>query len=359
MANPWVEYTKELIRQELQEFKNAGSIKRKLFQQDLDSYLEVKKHLEDKWQKNRGKTLLHAHMSAIRSSDNLVPSKVLSKQAKLSQCLHSMEIEKRQQNLVKSQRKELAELLALQVAQQEELNSQNSLKMMNQMCLLENEIKEIQEKMRSRGFSIHENENEETCETLEQTNETLGSWWWLVKKHVKSEEKSSHSCDKSRMASWWPVLDKVMTMKNEATNSVSGDTSETSSWWPVKNKEKAMASNVKSEAPLVKSPISLRWPGKPQESTRTRTTTSEISTETEEKTLSDGSDHSLKSEAVKQVKRRWWPVEPRPMSEDSDHSVKSGVSFDDNAQPFSRTWWPAMPEEKQQPPLGSIHLTHE
>lgn len=96
-----------------------------------------------------------------------------------------------------------------------------------------------------------------------------------------------------------------------------------------------MALNVKSEASLVKSPISLRWPGKPQESTRTRKTTSEISAETAEK----------------------------PMSGDSDHSVKSGVSFDGNAQPFSRTW-PVVPEEKQQqppplPPLGSVHLTRE
>ena len=350
MANPCVDYTKELIRQELKELRDTGSIKRKLFQQELDSHLEVKKHLEDKWQKNRRKTLLHAHITAIRSSDNLVPSKVLSKQANLSQCLHSMQIETRQQNLVKAQRKELVELLTLQVARQEELRSQHVLKLMNQMCLLENEIKEIQEKMRSRGFAIKAIENEETCETTEQTNETLGSWWWLVRNHVKSEEKSSDSCDKGRMSLWLPVLDKVMTMKDEATNSAPGDTSEKSSWWPAKNKENTMASNDKSEAPLVKFPTSLWWPGKTQESTQSRTTSSDLSTETEEKTLSEGSNHSLKSEAAKPVKRGWWPVKPEPISEDSDHSVKSGVSFDGNAQPFSRTWWPVMPEEKPPPP---------
>jgi DNA-binding transcriptional MerR regulator len=348
MANQCVVYAKELIRQELQEFKNAGSVKRKLFQQELDTYLEVTKHLQYKWQKNRSKALLHAHITAIRSSDNLVPSKVLSKQAKLSQCLHSMEIEMRQQTLVETQRKELVELLAEQVARQEELHSRNSLKMMNQMCLLENEIKEIQEKMRSRGFSIKE--NEEMCATLEQTNETLGSWWWLVKKHIKNEEKASDSHDKSKVSSWWPILDKVMMMKNEAIDSVSFDKSEMSSWRPIKNEEKAMVSNDKREAPFVKSPISLRWPGKTQESTLKTRTASDPSTETEEKTLPDGSDHSVKSEAshdAKPVQRRWWPVvKPEPMPEESDHSVKSGVSFDDNAKPFSRTWWPVKTEEK-------------
>lgn len=124
---------------------------------ELDNaHLEVKTHLENKWQTNRRKNLLRAHITAIPSSHNLVPSKVLSKQAKLSQCLYSMEIEMQQETLVKTQRIELVELLAEQLARREELHSRNSLKMMNEMCLLENEIKEIQEKMTSRGFSIQE-----------------------------------------------------------------------------------------------------------------------------------------------------------------------------------------------------------
>jgi hypothetical protein len=153
MADQCLENAKELIRQELQELKSAGSVKRTLYQQDLDSYLELQQQLKAQWLKNRSKsTPLHAHISAIRSYDNLVPSKVLSKQAKLSQCLHLMEVETRQQTLVKDERQQLVELLEPQVARQEEVMGRHSLNLMNRLCFLEEEIKEIEEKMRARGF---------------------------------------------------------------------------------------------------------------------------------------------------------------------------------------------------------------
>jgi hypothetical protein len=420
MADQCLENAKELIRQELQELKSAGSVKRTLYQQDLDSYVEVQQQLTAQWLKNRSRTPLHAHISAVRTSYNLVPSKVLSKQAKLSQCLHLMEVEKRQQTLVKGERHQLVELMEHQVAQQGEIMGRNSLNLMNQLCSLEREIQEIEENMRARGFCVIFQDKEETSEEREETGGVL---WWLVKKHVQNEEKARN--EEKSTDSWWPVIDKIVTMKDstetkdatktlvpdeksetsswwpmkkdekvtddkseamsndknetsswwpmkkdekvtdDKSEAVSDDKSETSSWWPRKKDEKVIddkgeavsddkietsswwpmkkdekVTDDKSEASSLKSPLSW-WPGKSNESSST------------ERTLPDGSDHSMKSEApqpAKPVHKTTWrpvmPPETKATCEHSDHSVKSGVSLDDIAEPGSRPWWPVKPSEE-------------
>lgn len=109
------------------------------------------------------KRALHPYIKAVTIEDHLVPSKILSKQAKLAQLLHCMEIYRIQKNLIEKEQREMAELYCHQAAQEEEQASEVSLELMNQLCQADSALRELKEKMRKLGMNVDDNDEEKGC----------------------------------------------------------------------------------------------------------------------------------------------------------------------------------------------------
>lgn len=141
------------MRQQLNELRESGEAKTRRRQGEIEKFTSTRDQLYSKWKRACQKRPLHHFVKALTDENHLVPSKILSQQAKLAQCLQLMEVYMRQKTLVEKQNREYAELIAQQAGEQEELQSEITLELMNDLCVIDNEIRDIKKELEELGYN--------------------------------------------------------------------------------------------------------------------------------------------------------------------------------------------------------------
>jgi len=308
------------LQQELEQLKESGAAKRRRHQGELEKLGQIKEELHARWCKTTQRRPLHAYVKAVTSENHLVPSKILSQQAKLAQSLHLMEVYMQQKTLVEKQRKQYAELLCHQAAEQEDIQSEVTLDIMNQLCRADSELRGLKEEMRKMGFQVNDQQEDE-----EEEEESA-----CASEHAESNKSANESSEQQQEKRpwWWPIHHSEEKQKAPLPGSAESVASDTSSvmnllWMPPKFKVEqspslpsgslhTTLSNKSDVSPINDKPVSkLWWPVK--------------MVVTEEKNMLDGSTHS-----------------------ESDKSQDSDVSY--NAKPVARQWWPQPQPQSHSPP---------
>lgn len=304
----------EQARQELQQLQELGAASRRRRLGEIETLTDTKNDQLSKWKKACQKRPLHQYVQAVKEESHLVPSKILSQQAKLSQCLHLMEVFLQQKNLVEKQNRAYAGLVAQQVAQEEEERSQVTLEIMNELCRQDVEIRALQEEMRNLGFSFQqdiqddEQEEEQVVEHDEHNDGTHG------------DDKSNDSAvletptTNEHRPWWWPIQDSSEKQKPPLSGS----------------EQASVCSDASSKGTM--NPIALLWtPAKFKDVDISLHTTPDYENDDRcnngsgsSKPTLDGSTHS-----------------------DSDKSLASDVSYE-HTKTVARQWWPAKPPSPTQ-----------
>jgi len=319
----------EQARHELQDLITIGLAKSRRRQGKITKLNQEKNRLHAEWKRTSERSHLHLYVKAVEGEGHFVPSKILSQQAKLSQCLHLMEVFMRQKTLIEKQNRKYAELIAREAAEQEDERSEVTLDSMNELCEVDSEIRDLKEEMKDLGMSIDsiKEECEEDQESLQESDKSSSKeekeeptetrhWWWPIQHSDEKQKPPLSGCEDSTGSDessslmdllWMPAkfkpADSPLPVGSQHTISDKSDASPTNAkpvskqWWPAKTEEKPILDGS-----------TQWWPAK-----------------TAEKPILDGSTHS----------------------DSSDKSDDSFVSYE--GKPVARQWWPSKVEKPAEP----------
>lgn len=322
------------LQHELNQLREEGLTKRRRNQGELLHLQQSHDHLREKWRKASQKRPLHAYIKAVTSEQHLVPSKILSKQAKMAQSLHLMEVYLQQKSLIENQQRQYAQLLCTQAAQQEELASDISLAIMNDLCQADGELRELKEKMREIGMTVSDSDEAESDRDDEAGDDSS------LQQNLSSSEKTVPTDNTQQQESssfwWWPIHHGDEKKKAPGTTATDDC-----------NKSVASESSV-----LSMNPMSLLWmPPKFKQ---------------EASPINNGSQHtipSVKSDlSNEKAKLSFWGGGNGDASvthDDSEDDSEESDSLGSYQKPVARQWWPSKVTEPQQAPQQQEESTPE
>jgi hypothetical protein len=340
------------IRQELVELKKDGWTKRRRRLGEMEQRQQTLAELHSKWKRaSQKQNPLHTYIKELTDDKHLIPQTILGKQAKLAQCLHLMEVYMRQTALVEQQNRRLAQLLAQQAGQEEEEQSNITLELMNELCILDTELQELRGKLKELKCHEDETSGKEDYDTEESTparshdeKDALGTttaqpphqeedsrkknpWWWPIQ-HGDEKQKappiSSSNNNNNNM---------IEDAKSIASDSTSSLLIMDLLWMPAKFKPQAAVSPKPNENSLPVTTVALQEES-PSSSTHSSSGSSGCS---HAESISErGAD--LEKRATPVVARQWWPTISPDMNPTTTITGTS-EEHDQHKEENPQHWW--------------------
>ena len=359
-------------RQELRELYVKGETKRQFYKQEQEKLTSIRDNLRAKWLKNRKRTPLHNYATAMTQSKSsrMVPSTVLSQQARLCQALHLMEVHLRQKNLVQSQHRQYVTLFQHQAAQIEEEKTMVEINMMNSLCQKEEQVKEMMERLgqtttTTSSFESSDSEEDDGYVVKTTSKKPIARQWWppvtpsldltdvsLVEtkettspKETKSEKESSPKEAKEQTAashSWWsfsPKQEQQQQHEEKVVAPVEEKVERAKSWWPAaENSKAAEQTSFSSQEPEKKGwwPIHSDHEEALQEEDVVK---SKLTTPHEKKgwwPMHNQEEEGFENKEGPVVRHSWWPMGDHDDSWQGGSDSQKMIRTDEYV---ARTWW--------------------